>query len=118
MRHELFDTVVAAKSGIASAGGTKTVERTKADVRVKRPPMFKVVLLNDDYTPMEFVVDVLMYIFHKNNDEAIRLMLEVHNSGAAVCGVYTREIAETLADQTISHARRHDHPLQCIVESA
>lgn len=116
--HELFDTVVVTESGAACmASSTETTVRTKVQSRNQRPQMFKVVLLNDDYTPMDFVVDVLMYIFHKPNDEATRLMLEIHNSGAAICGVYTRDIAETLADQTLSLARRNDHPLQCIVES-
>jgi ATP-dependent Clp protease adaptor protein ClpS len=96
---------------------TEVDELTETRVKVKRPPMFKVVLLNDDYTPMDFVVEVLTQIFRKNQDEAIRIMLEVHNHGAGICGVYTRDVAETKADQTVSFARSQEHPLQCIVES-
>ncbi len=85
-------------------------------VRLERPPLYKVVLLNDDYTPMDFVVKVLENIFHKDASEAAMIMLEVHNKGAGICGVYTRDVAETKTDQTLYLARQHEHPLQCVIE--
>lgn len=88
------------------------------EVKTKRPPFFKVVLLNDDYTPMDFVVFVLKNIFRKDHEEAVSVMLEVHNRGAGVCGVFTRDVAETKADQTVTLARQHEYPLQCQVEKA
>lgn len=87
-------------------------------VKTKRPPFFKVVLLNDDYTPMEFVVQVLTEIFRKTHAEAVGIMLEVHNRGAGVCGVYTRDVAETKAETVVAAARRNEYPLQCRVELA
>lgn len=86
--------------------------------KVKRPPMFKVVLVNDDYTPMDFVVYILCEIFRKNQEEAVQIMMDVHNSGFGICGVYTRDVAETKADQVILIARSHEYPLQCRVEEA
>ena len=85
-------------------------------VRLERPPMYKVVLLNDDYTPMDFVVKVLESIFRKEPEEAMNIMLEVHNKGAGLCGVFTRDVAETKTDQTLYLARQHEHPLQCVLE--
>ncbi|MCX8501478.1 MAG: ATP-dependent Clp protease adapter ClpS [Alphaproteobacteria bacterium] len=82
----------------------------------KKPAMFKVFLLNDDYTPMEFVVHVLERFFAKSRDEATKIMLLVHQKGIGLCGVYTFEIAETKVAQVIAFARRHQHPLQCTVE--
>ena len=84
--------------------------------KLKPPPMFKVMLLNDDYTPMEFVVDVLEHIFQKNREEATQIMLHVHQKGVGVCGVYTYEIAETKVAQTVDYARKNQHPLQCTLE--
>jgi ATP-dependent Clp protease adaptor protein ClpS len=84
--------------------------------RTKRPSMYKVLLLNDDYTPMEFVVGVLMTIFHKNAEEATRIMLHVHQHGVGVCGVFTFEVAETKVAQVMDAARRSQHPLQCTME--
>jgi ATP-dependent Clp protease adaptor protein ClpS len=78
--------------------------------------MYKVLLLNDDYTPMEFVVHVLERFFHKNQDEAHQIMLHVHRKGVGVCGVYPYEIAETKVTQVIDLARKHQHPLQCTLE--
>ena len=86
------------------------------EVKTKRPPYFKVVLLNDDYTPMDFVVFILKGIFHKSHEEAISIMLEIHKKGAGICGVYTRDIAETKAEEVITIARRKEYPLQCQVE--
>jgi ATP-dependent Clp protease adaptor protein ClpS len=85
-------------------------------VKLKPPPMYKVMLLNDDYTPMEFVVDVLQNIFQKNREEATEVMLHVHQKGVGVCGVYTYEIAETKVTQTVDYARKNQHPLQCTLE--
>jgi ATP-dependent Clp protease adaptor protein ClpS len=92
--------------------GALTLTRT----RTKKPSMYKVLMLNDDYTPMEFVVDVLQNIFQKNREEATRIMLHVHQKGVGVCGVYTYEIAETKVTQTVDYARKNQHPLQCTLE--
>lgn len=88
----------------------------KAKTRV--PPYFKVVMLNDDYTPMDFVVSVLKTIFRKAHEEAVSIMLEIHQKGEAVCGIYTRDVAETKAEEALMFARRNEHPLQCRVELA
>ncbi len=90
----------------------------EARPRLKRPPLFKVVLLNDDYTPMEFVVDVLQRIFSMGRTKATRIMLEVHTKGKGVCGLYTYEIAETKVAQVNSYARQHQHPLLCTIEES
>lgn len=92
--------------------GALTLTRT----RTKKPSMYKVLMLNDDYTPMEFVVDVLQNIFQKNREEATEVMLHVHQKGVGVCGVYTYEIAETKVTQTVDYARKNQHPLQCTLE--
>ena len=84
--------------------------------KVKPPPLFKVMLLNDDYTPMEFVVVVLERFFQKNHEEATQIMLHVHRRGVGVCGVFTYEVAETKVHQVVEFARRHQHPLQCTLE--
>ncbi|MDP1751119.1 MAG: ATP-dependent Clp protease adapter ClpS [Reyranella sp.] len=92
--------------------GALTLTRT----RTKKPSMYKVLMLNDDYTPMEFVVDVLQHIFQKTRDEATEIMLHVHQKGVGICGVYTYEIAETKVTQTVDYARKNQHPLQCTLE--
>lgn len=84
----------------------------------KLPPMFKVLLLNDDYTPMEFVVETIMRFFNKTLEQATQIMLKVHIEGVGVCGVYPQDIAETKMNQVINHAREAQHPLQCIIEIA
>lgn len=84
--------------------------------QAKKPPLYKVVMLNDDYTPMEFVVEVLKSVFNRTQEEAFRLMMEVHNRGSAVAGVYTRDIAETKAEIAVTYARLEEHPLHCAVE--
>ena len=86
--------------------------------KLKRPPLFRVVLLNDDYTPMEFVVDVLQRIFGMDRTKATRIMLEVHTRGKGVCGVYTYEIAETKVEKTTALARSHEFPLLATLEEA
>jgi len=78
--------------------------------------MYRVLLLNDDYTPMEFVVSILQAFFNKDAQEAMQIMLQVHHNGVGECGVYTYEIAETKVSQVMDHARKNQHPLQCIME--
>jgi ATP-dependent Clp protease adaptor protein ClpS len=82
----------------------------------QKPPMYKVLLLNDDYTPMEFVVHILQSIFNKNMQEATEIMMHVHKKGVGLCGVYTREVAETKVGQVLEAARQAEHPLQCTME--
>ena len=93
-----------------------TVVVTEAKPKTKRPPLYKVLLLNDDYTPMEFVVHVLERFFGMNHAQAFELMLTVHKKGVAVVGVFSHEIAETKVAQVMDYARRHQHPLQCTME--
>ncbi|UWQ93266.1 ATP-dependent Clp protease adapter ClpS [Aliisedimentitalea scapharcae] len=89
---------------------------TKTRAKTKRPPRYKVLLLNDDYTPMEFVVHVLERFFGLNHAQAFEIMLTVHKKGLAVVGVFSHEIAETKVGQVMDFARRHQHPLQCTME--
>lgn len=89
----------------------------EAKPKLKRPPMYKVVLLNDDYTPMDFVVEILETFFAMSREKATSVMLTVHIHGKAVCGVYTRDIAETKAAQVNQYAREHQHPLLCEIEA-
>ena len=84
--------------------------------KTRKPTMYKVLMLNDDYTPMEFVVYVLERFFHKNRDQATQIMLNVHRRGVGVCGVYTYEVAETKVTQVMDLARQNQHPLQCTIE--
>ncbi len=102
----------------AGSGGEETVTTalTKPKPKTARPPMYKVLLLNDDFTPMEFVVLVLERFFHMPHTKAVEVMLTVHRKGVAVVGVYTYEIAETKVAQVMEFARRHQHPLQCTME--
>ena len=90
----------------------------EARPKLRRPPLFKVLLLNDDYTPMEFVVEVLETFFAMNREKATQIMLHVHTRGAGVCGVYTRDIAETKVVQVNDYSRSHQHPLMCTMEEA
>ncbi|MBT5518267.1 MAG: ATP-dependent Clp protease adapter ClpS [Rhodobiaceae bacterium] len=92
--------------------GTATLTRTKT----QKPSMYKVLLLNDDYTPMEFVIYVLQRFFSKSAEDATKVMLHVHQSGVGICGVFTYEVAETKVTQVMDMARQHDHPLQCTME--
>ena len=89
---------------------------TKTRPKTKKPSLYKVLLLNDDYTPMEFVVLILEHIFNKSREDAVQIMLHVHRHGVGVCGVFTFEVAETKVAQVIEFARRHEHPLQCTME--
>jgi ATP-dependent Clp protease adaptor protein ClpS len=91
-----------------------TVQEVKP--ALKKPTLYRVILLNDDFTPMEFVVVVLERVFYKNREEATRIMLHVHQKGIGVCGFYTREIAETKVRQVMLFASQNQHPLQCTME--
>ena len=84
--------------------------------RLKRPPLYRVMLLNDDYTTMEFVIEVLRAIFRHSEEKAAQIMLHVHQKGAGICGVYTREIAESKVEQVMQYAQQSKHPLQCTME--
>jgi ATP-dependent Clp protease adaptor protein ClpS len=95
-------------------GKTDVVTKTKP--KTKKPSLYKVLILNDDYTPMEFVVFVLERFFSKGREEATRIMLHVHHKGVGICGVYTYEIAETKVAQVMDMARQNGHPLQCTME--
>jgi len=98
-------------------GGTpNTGVVTKTRPKTKKPSMYKVLMLNDDYTPMEFVVHVLERFFGKPHEEAVRIMLHVHQRGVGFCGVFTYEVAETKVNQVMDLARKHQHPLQCTIE--
>lgn len=88
----------------------------KAAARTAPPPMYQIVLLNDDYTPMEFVVTVLQKFFGKNHEDATRIMLQVHHEGRGVCGIYPRDVAATRIAQVAQYARAKQHPLQCVME--
>ena len=97
--------------------GEGTVVEKQAS-RVKPPPMYQVVLLNDDFTPMEFVVGVLQKFFGKGREQATQIMLKVHHEGRGVCGVYPRDLAASKVEQVSSYSRQHQHPLQCVMEEA
>ncbi|HUK10838.1 MAG TPA: ATP-dependent Clp protease adapter ClpS [Stellaceae bacterium] len=96
--------------------GPSTGVIVKAKPKTKKPSMYKVLMLNDDYTPMEFVVHILERFFAKSREEATRIMWHVHRRGVGVCGVYTYEVAETKVTQVMDFARQHQHPLQCTLE--
>ena len=97
-------------------GGPGTAVITKTKPQTKKPSMYRVLILNDDYTPMEFVVHVLERFFSKDREAATRIMLHVHHHGIGECGVYTYEVAETKVTQVMDFARKHQHPLQCVME--
>ena len=106
-----------ANKPVATSGSkSDTSVVVKERVKVQRPPLYGVILLNDDYTPMEFVVYVLERFFNKSREDATRIMLHVHQHGVGVCGVFTYEVAETKVAQVVDTARRHQHPLQCTME--
>jgi ATP-dependent Clp protease adaptor protein ClpS len=96
--------------------GPSTAVITKTKPQTKRPNMYRVLILNDDYTPMEFVVHVLERFFSKDHEAATRIMLHVHHHGIGECGIYTYEVAETKVTQVMDFARKHQHPLQCVME--
>lgn len=92
------------------------VSTQAARAKANPPPLYKVLLLNDDFTPMDFVVEVLQQFFHMNAEKATRVMLQVHNEGRGLCGIYTKDIAATKVEQVLQHAQTHQHPLQCVME--
>ncbi len=115
---KMSDNGVMSKSEIISStrtdqdGEIAIVEKTK----VKPPKKYKVILHNDDYTTMEFVIFVLQNVFHKTMDEAESIMMEVHVKGAGVCGIYSKEIAETKSQKVLNLAKANNHPLECTIE--
>ena len=96
--------------------GTAVLERETVDLRP--PPLYQVLLLNDDFTPMDFVVHVLQHIFRMDHERAMRIMLEVHTEGRGICGVYTRDIAASKVEQVVNLAKEHQHPLACVMKEA
>lgn len=96
----------------------KELDEEVAAAQTKPPPLYKVLLLNDDYTPMDFVVEVLQRFFHMNREQAVTVMLKVHHEGMAVCGIYPKDIAATKVSQVTQFARAHGHPLACTMEEA
>jgi ATP-dependent Clp protease adaptor protein ClpS len=101
-------------SGGDDRSNTAIITRTRT--RTKRPSLYRVLLLNDDYTPMEFVVLVVERFFNKNHEDAYRIMMHVHHNGVGECGIFTYEVAETKVTQVMDFARKHQHPLQCVME--
>ena len=104
------------RPGGGGGGSPQTGTITRTRPRTQRPSMYKVLILNDDYTPMEFVVHVLERFFNKNAEEATEIMLHVHRKGVGICGVYPYEIAETKVNHVVDFARKNEHPLQCTLE--
>jgi ATP-dependent Clp protease adaptor protein ClpS len=102
------------RRGGSGAPGTSVITKTKP--QTKRPSLYRVLLLNDDYTPMEFVIHVLEQFFNKDAETARQIMMHVHQHGIGECGVYTYEVAETKVTQVMDFARKHQHPLQCVME--
>ena len=102
------------RRGASGAPGTAVITKTKP--QTKRPSLYRVLLLNDDYTPMEFVVLVLERFFNKDRETATQIMLHVHNHGIGECGIFTYEVAETKVTQVMDFSRKHQHPLQCVME--
>lgn len=103
-------------SGPDRSGRTETGILTRTRVKPQKPAMYRVLLLNDDFTPMDFVVHILERFFSKNRQEATEIMLQVHRRGVGVCGVYTYEVAETKVNLVMDYARKNEHPLQCTME--
>ena len=99
-----------------SSDGNVTVQQSKP--KLKKPPRFKVVLLNDDFTPMDFVIEVLMTFFAMNEEKATQIMLHVHTRGVGVCGVFSRDVADTKVKLVNDYSRQHQHPLLCTIEEA
>jgi ATP-dependent Clp protease adaptor protein ClpS len=120
IRESRFSRPVAGPSAGPGRGGARNAPEgvvvTKTRAKTQRPSMYKVLLLNDDYTPMEFVVHVLERFFGLSNAHAVELMLQVHRKGVAVVGVFSYEVAETKVTQVMEYARRNEHPLQCTME--
>ena len=105
-------------NGVGGDAGSDTGVVVRTKPKTKKPAMYKVIMLNDDYTPMEFVILVLERFFNKSSEEATQIMMHVHQKGVGVCGVFTYEVAETKVQQVMDLARQHQHPLQCTLEKA
>ncbi len=116
MNDIFFPTPIAKRDNDQNGDSPHTDLVVKTKPKTQKPSLYKVFILNDDYTPMEFVVEVLETIFRKSHDEAMQIMLRVHRKGSGLCGVYTFEIAETKVTQVLQAARASSHPLQCIME--
>lgn len=119
-RNERMSGPVRAQAGRTDGGGTdrSTSVITRTRPKTKKPSLYRVLLLNDDYTPMEFVIHVLERFFQKDREAATRIMLHVHKHGVGECGIYTYEVAETKVTQVMDFARQHQHPLQCVMEKS
>ncbi len=104
--------------GVMSTYSIETPAVEANEQALRPPPFYKVLLLNDDFTPMDFVVELLERFFHMERERAVAVMLKVHHEGAAVCGIYPKDIAATKVSQVIEHARSHGHPLACTMEEA
>lgn len=113
-------STTAMATGPGGPGGnddrSNTAIITRTRTRTKRPSLYRVLLLNDDYTPMEFVVLVVERFFNKSHEDAYQIMMHVHHNGVGECGVFTYEVAETKVTQVMDFARKHQHPLQCVME--
>jgi ATP-dependent Clp protease adaptor protein ClpS len=118
MSKKLTGPVLIVMSGNTQHEGDGGLLLETSKPKLKRPPMYKVILLNDDYTPMEFVVHILEMFFGMDREKATRVMLSVHTQGKGLCGTYTREIAETKVAQVNDYARENQHPLLCDMEEA
>ena len=105
-------------NSVGDDGGSDAGVVVRTKPKTKKPAMYKVIMLNDDYTPMEFVILVLERFFNKTSEEATQIMMHVHQKGVGVCGVFTYEVAETKVQQVMDLARQHQHPLQCTLEKA
>jgi ATP-dependent Clp protease adaptor protein ClpS len=101
---------------MAQINNTEDIQISPEKQKTKLPSIYKVIILNDDYTPMEFVVYTIQSVFKKSHDEATRIMLKIHTEGQGVCGMFPLEIAETKMKQVLNLAKEHQHPLQCIIE--
>ena len=101
---------------MAQINNTEDIQISPEKQKTKLPSIYKVIILNDDYTPMEFVVYTIQNVFKKSHDDATRIMLKIHTEGQGVCGMFPLEIAETKMKQVLNLAKEHQHPLQCIIE--
>ena len=101
---------------MADTNHSENLKLKPSKIKPKLPSLYKVLILNDDYTPMEFVVHVVQKVFNKSHDEATRLMLKIHTEGMGICGMYPLEIAETKMNKVLNLAKEEQHPLQCIIE--
>ncbi|MBG6211092.1 ATP-dependent Clp protease adaptor protein ClpS [Labrenzia sp. EL_126] len=116
MREAIGKAMSAGSDQDNDGGDAGTVVATRTKTVTKRPNLYRVLLLNDDYTPMEFVIHVVESFFQKNREEATRIMLHVHHHGVGECGIFSYEVAETKVTQVMDFARKHQHPLQCVME--